>query len=499
MQYTFLGHHRLRLWFQTPNICGLFLSWIVVALCVAECWLSRRDATDGGVQGRRRVALWCVRCGLAVSLLGVSLTYSRGSYLALAVSLVVVSGVLHRLRPLFWLALFCLMLVVLPGTATRVASAGDLKEGSVYNRLRLWEGTCAVITEAPLTGAPAEEVGYRYDAWYQPLSLNAHYYYSLNDLLSLASIHGLPLAGTLLALFLCALCVEARHAQKTRNSPEGHCFATVVSTGVLCTLAGCFSTFLTKPLVVIAGYLLPILLLPLLLRYRPETRKGLGTLCAAMALCSLCIMLAIYGVGRLERQGRGYEALPLSLDSLGETLLLTREDATATAVFFQTVPEERSIRLHRSEFSLRAWTPVIRHRLRPALFHHLNATIFHLALGEDWESQMVAFCRQLREKSPEVHDLPLILLGDGKNSPQLLAAASAMPPETDIRLALYAPSEEELQRLLEAAEKSPHTVLIFIDPEIPLPTEKTTIPILPLPNPLGEQGIDSRLKNLERE
>ncbi len=309
-----------------------------MVLCVAECWLSRRDATDGGVQGRRRVALWGVRCGLAVSLLGVSLTYSRGSYLALAVSLVVLSGVLRRLRPLFWLALFCLMLVVLPGTATRVASAGDFGEGSIYNRLRLWEGTCAVIAETPLTGAPAEEVGYLYDAWYQPLSLNAHYYYSLNDLLSLANIHGLPLAGTLLALFLCALCVEARHARQNR-----------------------------------------------------------------------------------------------------------------------------------------------------------------LSLGEDWESQIVAFCRQLREKSPKVHDLPLILLGDGENSPQLLAAASDMPPETDICLALYAPSEEELQRLLEGAEKSPHTVLIFTDPEIPIPTEKTTIPILPLPNPLEEEVVDSRLKNLERE
>lgn len=482
----------MRLWFQTPNICGLFLSWVVVALCVAECWLSRGERGEAGARGRRRAALWCVRGGLALSLLGVSLTYSRGSYLALTVSLLVLSGVLRRFRPLFWLALFCLMLAGLPGTAARVASAGDLGEGSVYNRLRLWEGTCAVISEAPLTGAPAEEVGYRYDAWYQPLSIDEHYSHPLNDLLSLTSIHGLPLAGALLALFLCALFVEGRQAWRKRDLPEGHFLAAVVSTGVLCALAGCFSTFLTNPPVATGGYLLPILFLPFLLRFRPEVRKDLGSLCAAAALCSLCMMLGIYGVGRMERQGRGYEALSFSLDSLGETLLLTREDAIATAVFFQTVPEERAARLHGSEFSLRDWTPVIRHRLRPTLFHRFQATILHLSLGEDWESQMAAFCRQLQENSPKARNLSLILLGDAENSPQLLAAASVMPPADDICLALYASCEEELQRLLDAVEKSPCRVFLFAAPETPLPTEKAAVPILLLPYPLEEKRIDPR-------
>ncbi len=492
MRYTFLGHHRLRFWFQTPNICGLFLSWVVVALCVAECWLSRGETGEDGARGCRRPALWCVRGGLVLSLLGVSLTYSRGSYLALTVSLLVLSGVLRRLRPLVWLALFCLMLTALPGTAARVASAGDLDEGSVYNRLRLWEGTCAVIAEAPLAGVPAEEAGYRYGAWYQPLSIDAHYHHFLNDLLNCASIHGLPLAGTLLALFLCALFVEGRQARKSRDSLEGHFLAAVVSTGVLCALAGCFSTFLTSPLVVAGGYLLPILLLLFLLRFRSEVLNGFGTLCSAAALCSLCVMLAIYGVGRMERQGRGYEALSLSLDSLGETLLLTREDAIATAVFFQTVSEERAARLHGPEFSLRDWTPVVRHRLRPALFHHFNATILHLSLGEDWESRMVALCRQLQENFPKARDLPLILLGDAENSPQLLAAASAMSPEDDVSLALYAPCEEELQRLLDAVGKFPHTVFLFTAPGTPLPMEKAAIPIFPLPYPLDGKRIDPR-------
>jgi O-antigen ligase len=146
MVYTFQGCQRLQLWFGSPNMCALFLVILAVLCGLIDCLLS--------TTGKDRVyviARWLNRLALLLELIGIALTYSRGAYLALILSLIILAWLLRQRRVLVWCSIFVLSLLLLPHTSTRVASIADIGDGSISHRIMLWEGVCAIIAEHPLS------------------------------------------------------------------------------------------------------------------------------------------------------------------------------------------------------------------------------------------------------------------------------------------------------------------------------------------------------------
>jgi len=94
--------------------------------------------------------------------IGLILTYTRGSWMATGIGIVLMSLLTEAWLFWVWTALFAVALVVAPGVASRLASIADITGGTAGFRMRLWQIASGIIREHPLIGIG---IGNYYDAF----------------------------------------------------------------------------------------------------------------------------------------------------------------------------------------------------------------------------------------------------------------------------------------------------------------------------------------------
>ncbi len=165
------GQHRLRSVYGSPNNVGLFLGRILPVM-VAVTLLGR---------GRRR---WLYGAAVVPVALAIVLSFSKGALLMGVPAALLVIGVLVGRRWL-WAAVAALGaggLAMIPLLRTpRFQSLLDLKSGTSFFRLNLWQSALLMIREHPILGVGLDNFLYQYRgrylfpaAWAEPNLSHPH-------------------------------------------------------------------------------------------------------------------------------------------------------------------------------------------------------------------------------------------------------------------------------------------------------------------------------------
>lgn len=126
--------------FENPNFYAEYLV-LIVPLGLALV-LGLRGAF-------RRVALGVATLFLFIGLI---LTYTRGSWMATGIGIILMSLLTEAWLFWVWMALFAIALVAAPGVASRLASITDITGGTAGFRMRLWLIASGIISEHMLIG-----------------------------------------------------------------------------------------------------------------------------------------------------------------------------------------------------------------------------------------------------------------------------------------------------------------------------------------------------------
>jgi len=226
--FYFHGVRRLSLIFDNPNHLGSLLAFGVV-YCFGTVVLTRRRWA--------KLTLWSL---LAVLVLGLIQTYSRGAWLGAVVGITAAVAYLWARAPLKRLVsgLALLLLITMfsfaitPGgypyifhRTTRINPSAD---ASVGNRIEIWKSAVKMTRDHWLTGVGIGQFENVLEKGYKPAALaKQHYASAMNNYLTLAAEAGIPTA--LLYLF----CLGFACVLASRRLPrEG--FAAGSSIGMLC-------------------------------------------------------------------------------------------------------------------------------------------------------------------------------------------------------------------------------------------------------------------------
>jgi O-antigen ligase len=159
------GVRRIRGLYGSPNNLGLYLGRIV-PIAVALMFF-------GGAHRRR----WGYLLAAGPIVLALYLTHSRGAWLLGVPAALIFMGLLRGRRALLAAAGAAVVAVValLPfAGAERISSLFDLKGGTAFHRLKLWEATLNMIRDHPLFGVGLDNFLYQYprymlrEAWQEP-------------------------------------------------------------------------------------------------------------------------------------------------------------------------------------------------------------------------------------------------------------------------------------------------------------------------------------------
>lgn len=129
--------------FEYPNALGLFVAPLVSLFLPA--------ALGVGLLSYRRRFAWGVVIG---GTLATVLAISQGAWLGIAAALLVAALFSpHRRRWLTTLLIIAIVVLLLPATRQSVVELATLSDTSGDVRLRLWQGTIALLQDRPLVGA----------------------------------------------------------------------------------------------------------------------------------------------------------------------------------------------------------------------------------------------------------------------------------------------------------------------------------------------------------
>ncbi len=255
MDYYFGDQLRWTYGFDNPNKAAALIASMLPLL-----WL----LVAGPFSIRKQVVKWlCLAAGSAVFCAGwwlIFKTYSRGGLLAAGVGCLfaVMSPLYHRwrlpmgMRPVRsrtrWLmaASLCVVIAAL-FVSTRAAERSvawvGQHEGSVDNRLALWQGGLRMIAENPW-GVGAGSSGRAYMQWYEPLDLTAGYRTMVNSFLTYLVERGLAVFGlTILAAAILWTLTGPGKKRETMPIVAGALRGSIVAFAV----AGYFSTTMENP------------------------------------------------------------------------------------------------------------------------------------------------------------------------------------------------------------------------------------------------------------
>lgn len=220
------GVRRVRALYGSPNNLALFLER-VIPIAAAYLFWGRREWRKGLYSG-----------ALAFLMVGLYLTFSRGAWFLALPTAFLVLGALGGRRTLLaaagTLAVMALALVPLAYTP-RVQSLLDLREGTAFFRLQLWQSAGNMILEHPLVGVGPDNFLYLYrtryvlpSAW-QELNLS-HPHNVLLDFWTRTGLLGLGAFGVTAAAFF----RRARDLWLRASDPDTRALAA----GLLGSMAG---------------------------------------------------------------------------------------------------------------------------------------------------------------------------------------------------------------------------------------------------------------------
>lgn len=283
MIYYFEGVRRLQLMFDSPNKLAAFVCMLLpfVVFSVARCPLRTR-------WWRMTFIFLGVVCLILEGAL--VYTYSRGGFVAFAVSM----AVLYWCGLRKWSMIMCgclgTLLMVIPKAVERAVEVNPISDLSIWHRLLLWKGACGISVNAFPLGA-GRDVGPVFMAWYQALDKHQPYMTAVSDPLTVAARYGLPVLFVVLLLVLSVLFASADYARRRRFSFP----AAVAASGVSFLTAGVFSTFYTTPLLI--GSFTIVVAVATTLALKMDRRCLWGALAKAfVAALSVCIVICFVGV-----------------------------------------------------------------------------------------------------------------------------------------------------------------------------------------------------------
>lgn len=134
--------HRISSSFVHPNDFGVYL--LVAGVIFISFLLSRNT--------RFKIKLWlCLP--LALSMVCLFLTKSRGAWLSFVAAFLVLGALKTKRVLAIFLAILLVVFIMLPYTAQeRIFSLTDFKDGTTRERLMLWKGTINMVKEHPFLG-----------------------------------------------------------------------------------------------------------------------------------------------------------------------------------------------------------------------------------------------------------------------------------------------------------------------------------------------------------
>jgi O-antigen ligase len=183
---------------------------------------------------------WAALAVINVALIG---SYTRGAWLALAVTLTVLV-LLRAPRLLLLYAPAAVLLVALAPVPLlhRVVSITDLRDPSNYDRLCMLEAGLAMVRERPLFGLGPELVERRYAIYRSPSAPRYEVPHLHNNLVQLAAERGLPAMASYLALTLASAVVAWRlfRSEGGRRGPRADLYVGVLLALLAFNLAGLF-------------------------------------------------------------------------------------------------------------------------------------------------------------------------------------------------------------------------------------------------------------------
>ncbi|HEX6903261.1 MAG TPA: O-antigen ligase family protein [Thermoanaerobaculia bacterium] len=183
---------------------------------------------------------WAALAVINVALIG---SYTRGAWLALAVTLTVLV-LLRAPRLLLLYAPAAVLLVALAPVPLlhRVVSIADLRDPSNYDRLCMLEAGLAMVRERPLFGLGPELVERRYAIYRSPSAPRYEVPHLHNNLVQLAAERGLPAMASYLALTLASAAVAWRlfRSEGGRRGPRADLYVGVLLALLAFNLAGLF-------------------------------------------------------------------------------------------------------------------------------------------------------------------------------------------------------------------------------------------------------------------
>lgn len=297
------GHLRWNLGWPTPNYAGAFLATLLALLIAFS-------------RSRWR---WGVLAAEAGGLFLLAKTYSRGSVVALGLAwlfgLLAGRGWLRPGERWLWPARVGVLVLILLAVDFSWSRAGDSanpadgirEDGSVANRLALWQGGLRMIAAAPLAGWGAGESGRAYMNWYQEMDRDEGFATMVNSYLHVAVEHGLPVLMSVLFLLVLLVVTAWRRAAvgETADRSQGKSSAAVVmgagASLIAWAVANVFTTLWIEPRLWVVPSLACLLLGWCIWRDRIGLLKP--ALVAAVCL-SLLAVGGLYGAGKwlLEKE-----------------------------------------------------------------------------------------------------------------------------------------------------------------------------------------------------
>lgn len=319
--FFFNGHERLSLVFGNPNRCAVIVG--MLALLAAAALLGELNAAGWKYRFWKCIAYAAALVGLLIAL---SLTYSRGGFIAFIAGLVTIglTTKIHNSYLISIFALFAIIVAILPGGIERIATIGHVKSDlSIANRVVLWKSTLAMIGDNPWKGIGLNEFYQTYSKWYQPKSSLEPYRSPVNDVLAISSYHGV--FSCFLYLFVVAAILNPLLFVTRRTNDF---FLAGLSASIVCYIvASLFSTFIIQiPIAAFFVFILLVSLTRLSVQRRHLLNRGWDLILVRPALLAGVVCLALLGAALAAAASLTYVPLPSPSSVFGKFDLIEPRD-----------------------------------------------------------------------------------------------------------------------------------------------------------------------------
>ena len=282
MIYHYEGMERLQLMFDSPNkLAALVCMVIPFAVYLAvRCTMRNRW---WGVRSLASIAFCLILTRILV------LTYSRGGFVAFAVSMAVLFWCGFRKWSMMMYGCLGVLMMIVPKAVERAVDVNPISDLSIWHRLLLWKGACGISINAFPFGVE-RDVGPVFMAWYQALDKHQPYITAVSDTLTVAARYGLPVLFVALLMALTILFASMDCARRERLAFP----AAAAASGMSFMVAGVFSTFYTTAL--LAGCFSVVLVIAAAIVIRVDRNYFLLGLVKALAV-AMFVCLSIGSVG----------------------------------------------------------------------------------------------------------------------------------------------------------------------------------------------------------